>query len=73
MLDFAEQSYLVLMGKSNILLDKFTGNRPVTEDDFNSILQSRHKELDSFLNNDGDYKESLRAYKEKAASISYEV
>jgi len=73
MLDFGEQSYLVLMGKSNILLDKFTGERPVTEDDFNSILQSRHKELDSFLNNDSDYKESLRAYKEKAASISYEA
>lgn len=73
MLDFGEQSYLVLMGKSNILLDKFAGDRPVSEDDFNSILQSRHKELDSFLNSDGDYKESLRAYKEKAASISYEA
>ncbi|MDQ1243918.1 MAG: hypothetical protein QG565_258 [Campylobacterota bacterium] len=73
MLDFGEQSYLVLMGKSTILLDKFTGNRPVTEDDFNSILQSRHKELDNFLNNEDDYKESLRAYKEKAASISYEA
>lgn len=73
MLDFGEQSYLVLMGKSNILLDKFAGDRPISEDDFNSILQSRHKELDSFLNSDGDYKESLRAYKEKAASISYEA
>lgn len=73
MLDFSEQSYLVLMGKSNILLDKFIGERPATEDDFNSILQSRHKELENFLNNDGDYKESLRAYKEKAASISYDV
>ncbi|MFA5232910.1 MAG: hypothetical protein WC390_00800 [Sulfurimonas sp.] len=73
MLDFGEQSYLVLMGKSNILLDKFAGDKPVSEDDFNSILQSRHKELDSFLNSDGDYKESLRAYKEKAASISYEA
>jgi hypothetical protein len=73
MLDFGEQSYLVLMGKSNILLDKFAGDRPVSEDDFNSILQSRHKELDNFLNSDGDYKESLRAYKEKAASISYEA
>lgn len=73
MLDFGEQSYLVLMGKSNILLDKFTENRPSTEDDFNSILQNRHKELDNFLNEDNKYKESLRSYKEKAASISYEA
>ncbi|MBW6488947.1 hypothetical protein [Sulfurimonas sp.] len=73
MLDFGEQSYLVLMGKSNILLDKFNGNRPATEDDFNSILQNRHKELDNFLNSDNDQKDSLRAYKEKAASISYEA
>ncbi len=73
MLDFGEQSYLVLMGKSNVLLDKFTENRPSTEDDFNSILQNRHKELDSFLNDDNKYKDSLRSYKEKAASISYEA
>jgi hypothetical protein len=73
MLDFGEQSYLVLMGKSNILLDKFSGDKPVTEDDFNSILQNRHKELENFLNNDDKHQESLRIYKEKAASISYEV
>ncbi|MDD5400858.1 MAG: hypothetical protein PHQ93_06710 [Sulfurimonas sp.] len=73
MLDFANQSYLVLMGKSNIMLDKFTGNKPVTEDDFNSILQSRHKELEKFLNNDSTPKEPLQTYKEKAASILYEV
>ncbi|MDQ1341349.1 MAG: hypothetical protein QG567_2507 [Campylobacterota bacterium] len=73
MLDFGEQSYLVLMGKSNVLLDKFTGDRPSTEDDFNSILQNRHKELDNFLNDDDKYRESLRSYKEKAASISYEA
>lgn len=73
MLDFGEQSYLVLMGKSNILLDKFSGDKPVTEDEFNSILQNRHKELENFLNNDDKHQESLRIYKEKAASISYEV
>lgn len=73
MLDFGEQSYLVLMGKSNILLDKFTDNKPATHSEFETILQNRHKELDNFLNNDDDYKESLRIYKEKAASISYEV
>lgn len=73
MLDFAQQSYLVMMGKSNILLDKFTDNKPASQSEFETILQNRHKELDNFLNNDDDYKESLRIYKEKAASISYEV
>jgi hypothetical protein len=73
MLDYGEQSYLVLMGKSNILLDKFSDNKPTNQSEFETILQNRHKELDNFLNNADDYKESLRIYKEKAASISYEV
>lgn len=73
MLDFAEQSYLVLMGKSNILLDKFTDNKPTTKDDFETILQSRHKELNDFLHGDSESKEPLQAYKERAASIRYEV
>lgn len=72
MLDFMEQSYLVLMGKDNILLDKFTDNKPSTQSEFETILQNRHKQLDDFLNSD-DSKEALRAYKERASSISYEV
>ena len=80
MLDFAEQSYLVLMGKSNILLDKFTDDKPNTQEDFESILQNRHQELDDFLrvdssksNSSNEPKEALQAYKERAASILYEA
>jgi len=73
MLDFGEQSYLILMGKSNILLDKFTEDIPVTQDEFDTILQSRHKELDDFLNNGEESKEPLQAYKERAASMLYEA
>ncbi len=79
MLDFGEQSYLVLMGSSNILLDKFIENKPQTQQDFETILQDRHKELDEFLkvestnNSFQKPKEALDAYKERAASISYEV
>jgi len=73
MLDFGEQSYLVLMGKSNILLDKFTDDKPTTQDDFDSILQDRNKELNDFLHGeDTTTKEPLQAYKERAASIAYE-
>jgi len=80
MLDFAQMSYLVLMGKSNILLDKFTDDKPNTQEDFESILQNRHQELDDFLRVDSNKsthinepKEALQAYKERAASISYEA
>jgi len=75
MLDFGEQSYLVLMGKSNVLLDKYRENKPVTQNDFETILQDRHKELDDFLHNEeapSTTKEPLQAYKERAAAIIYE-
>jgi uncharacterized protein YneF (UPF0154 family) len=78
MLDFGKESYLVLMGKSNILLDKFHENRPTSQQEFESILQSRHEELENFLNNGGSTlsyaqktKEPLQAYKERAASLFY--
>lgn len=72
MLDFGVQSYLVAMGTNNVLLDKFVDNKPVTQDDFESILQNRHQELDDFLRLDSnEEKEPLQIYKEKAASISY--
>ena len=80
MLDFGAQSYLVLMGANNILLDKFTDDKPTTQKDFESILQNRHQELDDFLrvesNNSNEKskpKEALQAYKERAASILYEA
>ena len=72
MLDFVGQSYLVLMGTNNILLDKFTDNKPVTQDDFDTILQNRHQELDDFLQEGESLeKDPMQIYKEKAANISY--
>ncbi len=77
MLDFGEQSYLVLMGRNNILLDKFTDNKPTTQSDFESILQNRHQELENFLNgedtNNEDNNKKLESYTNKASYISYEV
>jgi len=82
MLDFAEKSYLVLMGSSNILLDKFIENRPATEEDFETILKERHQELDDFLRIESEAKsnnipeektiDALQSYKDRAAYISYE-
>jgi len=75
MLDFGKQSYLVLMGKSNILLDKFTDNKPISQSDFETILQNRHQELDNFLKGGETPKqESLESYTNKASYLSsYEV
>lgn len=73
MLDFGPHSYLVLMGKSNILLDKFLENRPKTQEEFQDILQKRHEQLEEFLGERSTVskKEPLQAYKERAASIAY--
>jgi len=76
MLDFGKESYLVLMGNSNILLDKFHEDRPSSQQEFESILQSRHEELENFLNGNNknikqEEKEPLQAYKERAASLIY--
>ena len=75
MLDFDEQSYLVLIGNNNVLLDKFIENKPQSQDEFDSILQDKHEKLESFLNGQasGQPKEALQAYTQKASSISYDV
>jgi hypothetical protein len=73
MLDFLDQSYLVLMGKSNILLDKFTDNKPISQEDFEHILKNKQKEVNDFIQiENNQVKKSLQAYKERAASITYE-
>ena len=80
MLDFGEESYLVLMGNSNILLDKFRDDKPTTQLEFETILQDRNRELEEFLggsekesvsSNTQTHKEPLQAYKERAASLIY--
>ena len=73
MLDFMDQNYLVLMGKNNILLDKFVENKPSSQEDFETILQERHDELDEFMQIQNEQqKEALQAYKERAATIAYD-
>lgn len=77
MLDFGVESYLVLMGSSNILLDKFRGDKPTTQTEFEHILQDRNQELEEFLGTQGnttlykETKEPLQAYKERASSLIY--
>ncbi|HEX5711226.1 MAG TPA: hypothetical protein VFX68_07740 [Sulfuricurvum sp.] len=67
MLDFGTQSYLVLLGNNTILLDKFQDNIPVNQNDFETLLQSKHRELDGFFQIGHVEDEVFDAYKEKAS------
>lgn len=66
MIDYAQESYLLLVGNSNVLLDKFHENEVVNQNQFDSILQEKHDELDHFLHEPAQ--EPLQIYKEKAAN-----
>ncbi len=69
MLDFGTQSYLVLLGNNTILLDKFQDNIPITQNDFETLLQTKHRELDGFFQLNHVEDEVFDAYKEKASLI----
>lgn len=67
MLDYGTMSYLVLLGNNTVLLDKFQDNIPVTQSEFESLLMSKHRELDSFFQLRSPEDEEFDAYKEKAS------
>lgn len=67
MLDFGTQSYLVLLGNNTILLDKFQDNIPISQNEFETMLKSKHQELDGFFQLGTVQDESFDSYKEKAS------
>jgi hypothetical protein len=67
MLDFGTQSYLVLLGNNTILLDKFQDNIPISQNEFENMLKSKHQELDGFFQLGTTQDESFDSYKEKAS------
>jgi hypothetical protein len=69
MLDFGTQSYLVLLGNNTILLDKFQDNIPITQNDFEALLRTKHQELDSYFQLATTQDESFDTYKEKASGV----
>lgn len=73
MVDYGHLSYLILAGQSNILLDKFEDDKPLNNNEFEEILRGRNDELNAILNSRSDEKEPFQTYKEKAASIAYDV
>jgi len=74
MLDFEGQSYLVLLGNSNVLLDKFIdGERVSSQSEFDKILDDNRTELDSYLQLDPADVEPLQSYKQKASGDLHEL
>ncbi len=73
MLDFGKESYLILLGNGNILLDKFKEEKPNSQKAFEDILNARSIELNQIMNEQQQdaVKEPLQIYKEKASSIAY--
>ncbi len=75
MLDYEGHSYLVVIGTSNVLLDKYNGDKPInTQSEFDRILDENRTELDSYLQLDkSDDIEPLQSYKEKASAQIHEL
>ena len=69
MLDYGTMSYLVLLGNHTILLDKFQDNIPVSQNDFEALLQSKHLELDGYFQLAPVQDEVFDSYKEKASGV----
>jgi hypothetical protein len=69
MLDYGTMSYLVLLGSNTLILDKFQDNVPITQTDFESLLQSKHRELDGYFQLAPAQDEAFDSYKEKASGV----
>lgn len=71
MLDYADESYLVIIGNNNVVLDKFHDSKPVTQGEFESMLNNKEEELESYLQLDKidkvEANEVLERYKERAS------
>lgn len=69
MLDYGTMSYLVLLGNNTLILDKFQDNVPITQNDFETLLQSKHRELDGYFQLAPAQDEVFDSYKEKASGV----
>ncbi len=68
MLEFAQENYLLLLGNTNLILDKFDHSNVKTQSEFEQMLDSKHQELDQFLKIKKE-SEAFESYKDKASGI----
>ncbi len=68
MLEFAQENYLVVLGNTNLLLDKFDASNVRTKHEFEEMLDVKHQELDQFLKIKKE-SEAFESYKDKASGM----
>lgn len=68
MIEHGSESYLVVLGNSNLLLDRFSSDTIQTQHEFDEMLDSKHVELDEFLKIKKE-SEAFQSYKEKASGF----
>ena len=68
MLEFAQEKYLVVLGNTNLLLDKFDTSNIRSKHEFEEMLDTKHQELDQFLKIKKE-SEAFESYKDKASGI----
>ena len=66
LVEFFDNSYLIVTGTSNIVLDKFSNKTVSTEDDFQEIFEKNRKKLENYLDKGTD---RLQTYKEKVSKL----
>jgi hypothetical protein len=78
MLDFLNQSYLIIIGEyNNILLDKFTDNIPTTQSEFEELLKDKNLKLDEYLKveqkpQEEEKEDILKSFSSKASKTPYD-
>ena len=50
MLDYGNVAYLVIVGTSNLMLDRFVDDIPSSMDDFDAVLQKEQKKIEDIIN-----------------------
>lgn len=73
MVDYGDFNYLVLNGTSTVLLDKFENNKPISNNNFDELLQEHTNEIEQLLHVQKEKEEPFQTYKEKASSIAYDI
>jgi hypothetical protein len=59
-----DNSYLIVIGSTNIMLDRFSSKKVSNEGEFQEVFEQNRKKLENYLGNSGD---RLKTYKDKVS------
>jgi hypothetical protein len=72
LIDYAGTSYLVVLGATNLLLEKFRGDEALDADDLEGLFEAKRHEINAFVEGDANREEPvepLESYKAKASGV----